>query len=113
MTKDLLDEIHAMFLPQFSALANARVTRGLEAATQRDHQAMAFAVRELHALAGEAGLLGLVDVVPLARAAEGKAKQFCTSRSDADADALVTALTELNTLMEHVGAPSPKDGRKA
>jgi len=49
--------------------------------------------------------------VPLARAAELKAKQFCTSR--ADADALGGALTELRTLMEHVGAPSSKDGRKA
>ncbi len=72
---------------------------------------MVFTVRELHALAGEAGLLGLIEVVPLPRAAELKAKQFCTSR--ADADALVAALTELRTLMEHVGARSSKDGREA
>jgi hypothetical protein len=52
-------------------------------------------------------------VVPLARVAELKAKQFCTSRSDADADALVVALTELRTQMEHVGAPCSKDGRRA
>jgi len=62
-----------MFRPQFSALAKTRVTAGMEAAMRRDHQVMVFAVRELHALAGEAGLLGLIEVVPLARAAELKA----------------------------------------
>jgi HPt (histidine-containing phosphotransfer) domain-containing protein len=107
----VIDELHAKFLPQFTALVRARVAKALEAATGRDHAATRTTLRELHAIAGEAGLLGLLALVPIARAGEAKAQRYYTTQSDADADALVLALTELGKAVELVGSP-PQEGRK-
>ena len=60
-------------------------------------------MRELHTLAGEAGLLGLVEVVPLARDGELKAKQLHLTGTEADAEALLAALRELETTIERIG----------
>ena len=60
--------------------------------------------RNLHTLAGEAGLLGLHDVVPLAREGETRAKALGGSRSDADAESLVDVLRRLERVIESIGA---------
>jgi HPt (histidine-containing phosphotransfer) domain-containing protein len=96
------DDLYAKFLPQFVALARARVSVALAAVAQRDHGAMPATVRELHSLAGEAGLLGLDEVIPLARDSERKAKLLQVSRADADADALEAALRDLQRLIDGI-----------
>jgi HPt (histidine-containing phosphotransfer) domain-containing protein len=96
MTDDLL----AKFMPQFAAIARTRLQRAIAAATRRDHDEALTTIRDLHALAGEAGLLGLAALVPVARDAEDKAKRVRTTRTDADADTLLAALQELARMIE-------------
>jgi HPt (histidine-containing phosphotransfer) domain-containing protein len=109
---DMDEDLHARFVPQFVALARTRVSVALAAVAQRDHGAMPATVRELHSLAGEAGLLGLHEVIPLARDGERKAKVLHVSQADADADALVAALRALEQIIEGIavtrgsGAPA-------
>src|SRR5690349_12104731 len=97
-----MDDLYGRFLPQFVALARSRVEMAIAAATRRDHGAITTVVRELHSLAGEAGLLGLSGVIPLARECEHKAKLLHISRADADADALVAALGQLSLVVEGI-----------
>ena len=98
MSADLL----SIFLPKFLVLARSRIARGIELATERIADHVPAIARELHAIAGEAGLLGLTSVVALARSGEVHAKRLRTSRSDADADALVAVLAELKDEIERV-----------
>jgi HPt (histidine-containing phosphotransfer) domain-containing protein len=97
-----MDDLLASFMPRFKDLAGTRLTRSIEIAEQRDHANLATIARDLHAVAGEAGLLGLAAIVPLARAGEEHAKRLRTTRSDADAVALVASLTELKRAIEAV-----------
>ena len=99
-----MDELSAKFLPQFLELSRARLAAALQAAIARDHVAAATTVRNLHTLAGEAGLLGLHDIVPLAREGEQKARSLSASRTDADAELLVDALRRLEQVIERIGA---------
>lgn len=99
-----MDDLHAKFMPQFLELARSRLAAALKAATARDHLAATTTARNLHTLAGEAGLLGLHDVVPLAREGEQKAKAVGASRTDADAELLVDALRRLQQVIESIGA---------
>jgi HPt (histidine-containing phosphotransfer) domain-containing protein len=99
-----MDDLSAQFLPQFLDLARARLTAAIKAAVARDHLAATTIARNLHTLAGEAGLLGLHDVVPLARDGEHKARSLGASRADADADLLVDALRQLERVIENIGA---------
>jgi HPt (histidine-containing phosphotransfer) domain-containing protein len=103
----LMEDLYAKFLPQFVALARSRVAVAISVATKRDHAETTTIVRELHTLAGEAGLLGLSDVVPLARECELKAKQLHVNRGDTDAEVLVAALRKLERIIESIGATSP------
>lgn len=105
----MIEEFQAKFLPKFTELARARVQTAIEVATRRDHDAAATSVREMHALAGEAGLLGLAAIVPLARACEDKAKRMRSTRTDDDAEALVDALRELGRVIEQVGSVKSKE----
>ncbi len=107
-----MDDLLASFMPRFKALADTRLARSIEIATKRDHENTQSIARDMHALAGEAGLLGLAAIVPLARAGEEHAKRLRSSRSDADADALVAALTELKHAIEAVATPSPPPERQ-
>lgn len=97
-----MDELAAKFLPMFIKIARTRVQVATRAATARDGEAGPTTVRELHALAGEAGLLGLRDIVPLARDCEQKAKALRASNADADADALIAALHELARVIDGI-----------
>lgn len=98
----MIDDLHAKFLPQFVVLARSRVALAIKAAAERDHATTTKIVRELHTLAGEAGLLGLNEVVPLARDSEQKAKTLHVSRTDADAETLVAALRQLERVIDGI-----------
>jgi len=102
-----MDDLYAKFLPQFVTLARSRVATAIAVATRRDQTATTTIVRELHTLAGEAGLLGLGDVVPLARDCERRAKALHGSQAADDAEGLVAALRQLERVIEGVAATGP------
>ena len=102
-----MDDLYAKFLPQFVKLARERVAAAIAVATQRDQSAVTTIVRGLHTLAGEAGLLGLREVVPLARDCEHRAKALNGGSSAADPDGLVTALRQLERVIESIAATIP------
>ncbi|HEX4420002.1 MAG TPA: Hpt domain-containing protein [Kofleriaceae bacterium] len=97
-----MDDLLARFLPQFVTLAKTRITVAITGVGQRDAASVQKTVRELHTLAGEAGLLGLSQVVPLARDCEQKAKNLHSSPTSTDVDVLVAALHELEQLIEGI-----------
>lgn len=99
-----MDDLYEKFLPQFIELARVRMERAMEAAARPELNALTVVIRELHSIAGEAGLLGLSSIMQLARRAEDQAKQLRDTRAEPDADALVGALRELRTAIELVGA---------
>lgn len=91
-----MEDIKRKFLPRFAALAKERIRVGLEvAATVEGDQALVLA-RELHSMAGEAGLLGLTDLLALARAAEVAATQLHAARVPSKRTALQQALLDLH-----------------
>jgi chemotaxis protein histidine kinase CheA len=102
-----MDDLVARFLPQFVALARARVATAITVATLRDQSAAPTLVRELHTLAGEAGLLGLGDVVPIARDCEAKAKVLQRTLAGPDAELLLAALHQLDRVIESIAASLP------
>lgn len=106
-----MDDLLASFLPRFRALADTRLARSIEIATKRDVDNTPAIARDLHALAGEAGLLGLSAIVPLARAGEEQARKLRASHSDQDAAALLAALNELKRAIELV-APSSQPAER-
>ena len=101
-----MDELYARFLPQFVALARTRLATALAAVAAEDRPAATAVVRELHTLAGEAGLLGLARLVPLARDCEVKAKLWQAGHPEASLDALTQALRALAQMIEEL-APAP------
>jgi HPt (histidine-containing phosphotransfer) domain-containing protein len=108
----MMEELAARFLPQFIAIARTRVATATQAALVRDDAAATTTMRELHALAGEAGLLGLRDVIPLARDCEHRAKELRAATADADidgrAEALIEALRRLERAIESLAVTAPR-----
>lgn len=105
-----MEDLIATFMPRFVAIATKRVALTLELAAKRTPESVTAIGRELHAIAGEAGLLGLEAIVALARTGEGLAKRLRTSRSDEDADALLASLTDLKSAIDRVAPTSPAIG---
>src|SRR3954470_16849039 len=101
-----MEDLIATFMPKFAATARTRIAKSIDLATKRTPDGVPLIARELHAIAGEAGLLGLGTIVALARAGEEHAKRLRTTKSDADADALLGSLTELQGAIESVAPPS-------
>lgn len=100
-----MEELHAAFLPRFLEIARTRVTRALAAVAEGGDATTV--VRDLHALAGEAGLLGLSDLLPLARDGEDKARGVLAARNDQTMTALKGALEELAKAIEQLGNHQP------
>jgi chemotaxis protein histidine kinase CheA len=107
-----MDELYAKFLPQFAQLARDRMQRAYEASARPDAPTLTTVMRDLHSIAGEAGLLGLSSIVPIARNAEEHAKRLRDDRTEAGAGAFVGALDELKTAIDALGAASkPTEGK--
>jgi hypothetical protein len=94
----VIDELGGIFIPRFAALARERLQRAMQIAIDRQHEKVGAVTHELHAMAGEAGLLGLEDVMGAAREAEAAARLFGGSAVEPDASALLDCLKRL----EHV-----------
>jgi HPt (histidine-containing phosphotransfer) domain-containing protein len=107
----MMEELYAKFLPQFTELARERMQRAYAAAAQPDGPTLTVVMRDLHAIAGEAGLLGLARLVPIARAAEEHAKRLRDGDPGTDAGSFLGALNELGSALEALGASSkPAEG---
>lgn len=99
-----MDDIQATFLHRFTALARTRLANALDAVTKRDPAGMQTTVRDMHSLAGEAGLLGLREVVPLARSGEDRAKKMCAEPTDETVDAVIATIREIGSAVERLAA---------
>jgi HPt (histidine-containing phosphotransfer) domain-containing protein len=106
----MMDELYAKFLPQFVELARDRMQRAREIAGRRDAASLTAVMRELHAIAGEAGLLGLSSIVPAARRAEEQAKRLLDGDAAADGGAFTTALDELSLAIDACGSSIAEAG---
>jgi HPt (histidine-containing phosphotransfer) domain-containing protein len=99
-----MEDLYARFLPQFIAVARTRIAAALTNAQRRDQASAQLVVGELHALAGEAGLLGLSHIVPLARDCEAKAKALRANGDGAEAEGLLAGLQLIEQAIERLAA---------
>ena len=99
-----IEDIEAMFVPRFAKLARTRLDNAFDAVSRRDAAGLATVVRDMHSIAGEAGLLGLRDVVPLARDGEARAKQLSAASTEGDAAAMLETLGSLRAVVESIAA---------
>ncbi len=97
-----MDDVTRKFLPRFAALAKERIRVGLEVAAGTEGDKALDLARELHSMAGEAGLLGLGELLSLARAAEVAATQLHASRVPSKRTALEQALFDLHVAVSAV-----------
>jgi HPt (histidine-containing phosphotransfer) domain-containing protein len=100
-------DVREQFLPRFVETAHGRLARAKELLAAGDARTLA---RELHALAGEAGMLELLEIARLARNGEAAATLWAKDGSDsarsdcnaclADADREVSNLPRSTTRAE-------------
>jgi HPt (histidine-containing phosphotransfer) domain-containing protein len=96
----VIEDIQATFLHRFTALARTRIANARVAITRRDPVSLGVAARDMHSIAGEGGLLGIADVVPIARRAEVSTKQLASDPTGADE--VTATLLELEELVERL-----------
>lgn len=101
-----MEELYAKFLPPFLEQARERLVLARAAAARPEGPELGSVIRDLHSLAGEAGLLGLITVVPAARAAEDAAKRLRDSPPGADAAAFAEAVEALARVIQEIGKPA-------
>lgn len=108
-----MQELYARFLPQFTELARDRMQRAYDASARPDAATMATVTRDLHSIAGEAGLLGLASLVPIARNAEEQARRLRDGQPGGagDTGAFVGALDELRTALDAIAASCKPGGK--
>lgn len=98
----MLADLQRKFFPRFAKSAKERIAEGFRTAKNVEGDGALHLARHMHSLAGEAGLLGLGDLVVIARAAEEAATQLHADTSEARRDGLVAALTELEGALGRV-----------
>jgi HPt (histidine-containing phosphotransfer) domain-containing protein len=107
----MVDDIKRRFLPRFAALAKERIRVGLDVAASLEGDQALVLARELHSMAGEAGLLGFTELLSLARVAEVAATQLHASRVPSKRTALQQALLDLQFAVVTVERQHPdRDG---
>jgi len=102
-----MDDLLAKFLPKFVAGARSSLAGAISAAAQQDQATTTKIARDLHTLAGDAGLLGLTTVVPLAKQCEQQAKRLHPGRADAEVELFVAALRQLELVIEGIARGEP------
>ncbi|MDB5213793.1 MAG: hypothetical protein JWO86_1720 [Myxococcaceae bacterium] len=105
-----MEEVKRKFLPRFAALAKERIRHGLTIAQNVEGDQALDLARELHSMAGEAGLLGLGDLLALARNAEVAAMQLHAARVPSKRTALEQTLLELERAVSEVAREAAADG---
>ena len=89
------------FYVRFAEVCRLRIERGRAAARSAEPKELSTLARELHSLAGEAGLLAIPEVMTLARAAEQAAHERAESRSDERRRSLEVALADLDVAVRN------------
>ena len=97
-----MDDFKKKFLGRFTTLARERIALGMDVAQSQDCERALHLARELHSLAGEAGLLGLPELLVTARTAEEAATKLNASRLPSEREALLSALSELGSAIEQI-----------
>jgi HPt (histidine-containing phosphotransfer) domain-containing protein len=100
-----MDGLVAKFLPRFVGLTHDRLRRALEVASNGWRERADGVAHDLHALAGEAGLLGLEGVMEQARTAEQLARRFGASGAKEDAASLIDSLRRLEDAVTRTKQP--------
>lgn len=100
----MMDDLRAQFLPRFVKLARERVTSAralLDGAVAPPETAAATktAAGAMHSLAGEAGLLGMTDLLEEGRRAEKVLRAFRPGDEES-ARACADVLQRLDTLLD-------------
>jgi HPt (histidine-containing phosphotransfer) domain-containing protein len=104
-----MEDVRRKFLPRFTALAAERIRVGLTVASNVEGDAALHLARELHSMAGEAGLLGLGELLTLARTAEVAATQLHASRVPSKRTALERALFDLHVAVTKIEKEREKE----
>ena len=86
------------FVLRFAELSTARIREGRKSVGARGGDLEGVA-RELHSMAGEAGLLGLTEVMAFARAAEQAAIALGSHASNEQWGAMEAALDDVETAL--------------
>lgn len=86
------------FVARFAEVSSARIRDGRQSVGARGGDLERIA-RELHSMAGEAGLLGLTEVMAFARAAEQAAIALATNASSERWGAMEAALDDVETAL--------------
>jgi HPt (histidine-containing phosphotransfer) domain-containing protein len=98
----VIEDLQATFLHRFTTLARTRITNARNVITSGDLSSIGGVVRDLHSIAGEGGLLGLEEVVPLARRAEDGARHMVSAPSTESTGAFSAILLELEQLVDRL-----------
>lgn len=102
----MIEDLQATFLHRLTTLARTRLAHARAAVIARDAAGLVTAARDLHSLAGEAGLLGLAELVPLARRGEDRIKQAIAAPDEPTDDVLVL-IGELGGVVERLAVRKP------
>lgn len=95
------------FVARFAKISEERIARG-RAATTASGADLEEVARELHSMAGEAGLLGVREVMALARAAEQAVLELSATRSDEGREAVRCALGDLEIALRNSLGPGKR-----
>lgn len=98
----MLADLQRKFFPRFAKSAKERIAEGLRTAKNVEGDGALMLARQMHSLAGEAGLLGLGDLVVIARAVEESATQLHADPSADRRDGVEAALSELEAALYRV-----------
>jgi HPt (histidine-containing phosphotransfer) domain-containing protein len=100
----VIEDLRARFLPAFVAAARERIVHALESLSTGRKPDAGLVARELHALAGEAAVLGVGEVATLARQGEAAARRWCASGNLEDEAACARSLYSLTGQVETLAA---------
>jgi hypothetical protein len=106
----MIDDLRARFLRKFLDGATVRVSRGLEAAEQGEPAA---AWGQLHALAGEAAILGLSELAEAARLGSAAARRWMDAGEAGAREECEQALRTLRTGVAQLDAEDRGGGNAA
>jgi HPt (histidine-containing phosphotransfer) domain-containing protein len=98
-----MDDLAIAFLPRFVSSARGRIARARTSLKSTRTADRAAVSHELHALAGEAAVLELVELADLARAAEAIARRWSAAGDARDQERCDEALLRLDAAVDRCG----------
>jgi HPt (histidine-containing phosphotransfer) domain-containing protein len=99
-----MNELVAKFLPRFVTSARAQMAKVNSWLARRDQAEKKNALREMHSLKGDAGMLDLAEVAALAKECEKEVAKLHADSSDAEIEHVAAALRRLEDLIAGIEA---------